>query len=319
MNLIEAKSDVSRKMSINQLTGNVSGNIKSLRDNLIGIISNIEVNIDYPEYNDIEEITNNKIKEEIERIKEKITSLIKESENGKLIKEGIKISIIGKPNVGKSSLLNYLIEEDKAIVTEYAGTTRDLVEGQIILNGVVCNLVDTAGIRETDDIVEKIGVEKSIDTITSSDLIILLLNNNEELTEEDKKLLDLIITKKHIIVINKIDLEQRININDDNIIKISVKEQKGIELLKQKIIEIFNLDQIETKDMSYLCNARSISLLKQARNIITESINSINQNAPIDIAELNLKEAWEVLGSIIGETYTEELIEEMFERFCLGK
>jgi len=318
MNLIEAKSDIARKMSINQLNGTVTNSIKDLRNNIVNIISNIEVNIDYPEYNDIETVTNKKIKKSIIKIKTKIENAIKESENGKLIKEGIKIGIIGRPNVGKSSLLNLLLEEEKAIVTDIAGTTRDIVEGQIIINGIMCNIIDTAGIRETENVVEKIGVQKSIDIINSSDLVILLLNNNEELTKEDKKLLSMIKNKNHIIVINKIDLENKINI-PENVIKISAKEKKGIEELKQEIIKIYNLDKISTSDMSYLCNARSISLLKKSLKEINAAITSIEKNEPIDITEISLKEAWNSLGSIIGETYTDELIDEMFERFCLGK
>ena len=318
MNLIEAKSEIARKMSISQLTGSVTNIINSLRDDIVGIISNIEVNIDYPEYNDIEIVTNEKIKGLIEDIKSRIEKSIQESENGKLIKEGIKIGIIGRPNVGKSSLLNLLLEEEKAIVTDIAGTTRDIVEGQIIINGITCNIIDTAGIRKTDNIVEKIGVSKSLEIVNSSDLIILLLNNNEELTNEDKELLSMIKDKNHIIVINKTDLDNKLMI-DEKAIKISAKEKIGIEELKNEIIRIFNLDKIETSDMSYLCNARSISLLKEALKLINESISSIDKKEPIDITELSLKEAWSKLGSIIGETYSDELIDEMFERFCLGK
>ena len=318
MNLIEAKSDIARKMSINQLTGNVTNSIKKIRKDIVNIISNIEVNIDYPEYNDIEEVTNNKIKDLIEEIKKQIEKLITESVNGKIIKEGIKIGIIGRPNVGKSSLLNLLLEEEKAIVTDIAGTTRDIVEGQININGIICNIIDTAGIRKTENIVEKIGVKKSLDIIESSDLIILILNNNEELSKEDKELLSLIKNKNHILVINKTDLETKLKLNE-KAIKISAKEKSGIEELKQEIIRIFNLDKINTLDLSYLCNARSISLLKKSLKEINEAIKNINLNSPIDITELNLKEAWNTLGSIIGETYTEELINEMFERFCLGK
>ena len=319
MNLIESKTEISRKMSINQLTGSVSNNIKEIRNDIVKIISNIEVNIDYPEYNDIETITNDKIKDSIEKIKQEIEKLIKNAENGKLIKEGINIGIIGRPNVGKSSLLNLLLEEEKAIVTDIEGTTRDIVEGTIKLNGIICNIIDTAGIRETSNIVEKIGVNKSLEIIDKSDLIILLLNNNEKLQEEDKKLLSLIKNKNHIIVINKIDLEDKLEYINDDVIRISTKEQKGINNLKEKITEIYNLDKIELDDVTYLCNARSISLLKIAKEQIIESLEEIQNNAPIDIVELSLKDSWNTLGSIIGETYSDELINEMFKRFCLGK
>jgi len=319
MNLIEAKTDISRKISINQLNGQVSNVIKNLRTELVDIISNIEVNIDYPEYEDIEVITNEKIYPQVLSIKENLELIIKKSEDGKIIKDGINIGIIGKPNVGKSSLLNTLLEEDKAIVTDIEGTTRDIIEGKIIINGIVCNIIDTAGIRETDNIVEQIGVNKSLNIIDSSDLIIMILNNNEKITEEELELLSKIKNKNHIVVINKIDLENNLNIDIENPIKISVKNNIGIEEIKNRITEIFNLDKISTTDMSYLSNARSISLLKTSLNKINECLDNINNNTPIDIIELDLKECWSTLGEIIGETYTDELIDEIFSRFCLGK
>jgi len=319
MNLIEAKTDISRKMSINQLNGQVSNIIKELRTALVDIISNIEVNIDYPEYEDIEVLTSDKIYPQVLSIQEKIKNIIKKSEDGKIINEGIKIGIIGRPNVGKSSLLNTLLEEEKAIVTDIEGTTRDIVEGKIIINGIVCNIIDTAGIRETDNIVEQIGVNKSFDIIDSSDLIIMILNNNEQITSEELELLAKIKKKNHIIVINKTDLENRLNLYVDNAIKISIKDNTGIDNIKNRITEIFNLDKISTTDMSYLSNARSISLLKQSLKKIDECITNITKDAPIDIIELDLKECWNILGEIIGETYTDELIDQIFSRFCLGK
>ena len=319
MNLIESETDTAREMSINQLTGSVSNLISNLRTELIDIISNIEVNIDYPEYEDIEVLTTDKILPDIKNIKNKLINIINDAENGKLLNSGIKIGIIGKPNVGKSSLLNTLLEEDKAIVTDIEGTTRDIVEGKFVLNGIVCHIIDTAGIRETDNIVEQIGVSKSLEIIEDADLIILMLNNNEEITKEELELLDKIKNKKHIIVINKVDLDNKIKINNTNIIKISIKENKGIDNLKNKIIEMFNLGEIKTKDLTYLSNARSISLLEKALKIINESIENIGNNVPIDIIEMDLRECWETLGEIIGETYTDELIDEIFGRFCLGK
>ena len=319
MNLIEAKTDISRKMSINQLNGQVSNIIKNLRTELVDIISNIEVNIDYPEYEDIEIVTNEKIYPQVMLIKDKIEEIIKKSEDGKIINEGINIGIIGKPNVGKSSLLNALLEEEKAIVTDIEGTTRDIVEGKIIVNGIVCNFIDTAGIRETDNLVEKIGVNKSLNIINTADLIMMILNNNEKITEEELDLLNKIKNKNNIIIINKIDLENNLNINIEEAIKVSIKENIGIDKIKNQISEIFNLDKISTNDMSYLSNARSISLLKKSLNKINECIENINNNTPIDIVELDLKECWNILGEIIGETYTDELINEMFSRFCLGK
>lgn len=319
MNLIEAKTDIARKMSINQLNGQVSNVIKTLRNKLIDIISNIEVNIDYPEYEDIEVLTTEKILPQVLSIKTELEKIIKKSEDGKLINEGINIGIIGKPNVGKSSLLNALLEEDKAIVTDIEGTTRDIVEGKIIINGIVCNIIDTAGIRETDNIVEQIGVNKSYGIIKKSDLIIMILNNNEEIITEELELIKQIKNKNHIIVINKIDLDNKLNINEPNTIKISIKEHKGIENIKNRITELFNLDKISTEDMSYLSNARSISLLKQTLNKINECLENISKDVPIDIIELDLKESWNLLGEIIGQTYTDELIDEIFSRFCLGK
>lgn len=319
MNLIEAKTDIARKMSINQLNGQVSNVIKTLRNKLIDIISNIEVNIDYPEYEDIEVLTSEKILPQVLSIKTELEKIIKKSEDGKLINEGINIGIIGRPNVGKSSLLNALLEEDKAIVTDIEGTTRDIVEGRIIINGIVCNIIDTAGIRKTDNIVEQIGVNKSYDIIKKSDLIIMILNNNEEITSEELELIKQIKNKNHIIVINKIDLDNKLNINEPNIIKISIKEHKGIENIKNRITELYNLDKISTEDMSYLSNARSISLLKQTLNKINECLDNISKDIPIDIIELDLKESWNILGEIIGQTYTDELIDEIFSRFCLGK
>lgn len=321
MNLISSKTEKSRKLSINQLSGKVSNNIKELRSKLVSIISNIEVNIDYPEYEDIEVVTSEKIYPELVSFKKELQEIIKKSEEGKIINEGIDVGIIGRPNVGKSSLLNNLLEEDKAIVTDIAGTTRDIVEGTINLDGIILNIIDTAGIRETDNVVEKIGVEKSKSIIDKCDLIILILNNNDELTQEDLELLDLIKDKKHIILINKIDLETKINLEllKEDYLKISVKDNIGIEELKAKIKQLFNLGELETEDLTYLSDARSISLLNKSLNYINESINSINNDEPIEIVEFNIKDAWETLGEIIGETYKEELLDELFSRFCLGK
>ena len=320
MNLISSKTDKARKMSINELNGTVSNLIEDMRDDLIKIISNIEVNIDYPEYDDIEVITNEKILPEIKIIQEKITKTIKESENGRLLNEGINVGIIGRPNVGKSSLLNTLLEEQKAIVTDIEGTTRDIVEGTLSLNGVILNIIDTAGIRETDNVVEKIGVEKSFEIIDKSDLIIFILNNNEPLTSEDLELYNIIKEKKHITVLNKIDLESKIDLSNikEEIIKVSLINNNA-DTIKDKIIELFNLEQLETNDLTYLSNARSISLLKQANINIINAKTCIDNNEPIDIVELELKQAWDKLGEIIGETYTEKLLDELFSRFCLGK
>ena len=320
MDLISSKAESARKISINTLTGETSNSIKNLRSELVKIISNIEVNIDYPEYEDIEVLTNESILPDIKKFKEKLEEIIKKSEDSKVIKEGIRVGIIGRPNVGKSSLLNSLLEEEKAIVTDVPGTTRDIVEGSLIVSGIPLNIIDTAGIRKTEDTVEKIGVEKSLKIIDTSDLLIYILNNNEEITEEEKEILEKTKNKKRIIVVNKIDLKTKLNKKLlDSYIEISVKENIGIDKIKDEIKRLFNIGEISTNDMTYLSNARSIALLKKSLNNINDAINEINNNNPIDIVELSLKESWNNLGEVIGETYTDELLDELFSRFCLGK
>ena len=241
-----------------------------------------------------------------------------------MIKDGIKTSIIGRPNVGKSSLLNNLLEEDKAIVTDIAGTTRDIVEGQIRINGIILNMIDTAGIRETDDKIEAIGVEKSLKIMEESDLILFMLNNNEPLTEDIKELLSKLEDKKYLILINKNDLDSKLNreelnIKKDRIIDLSIIENKGIEELKEKIVELFNIEEIETKDPTYLSNTRSISILKNCLKRVEDVEQGLMNNLPIDMIELDIKNIWEELGNINGSSYEEELLDEMFSRFCLGK
>ena len=324
MDMINAKTNTQREMAANGINGKVSDLINKLRDDMIQIISNINVNIDYPEYDDVDIITNEIMIPKIINLKEKIIKILDESKNGLIIKEGIKTSIIGRPNVGKSSLLNALLQEDKAIVTDIAGTTRDIVEGQISINGIILNMIDTAGIRETEDIIEAIGVEKSIKMMNDSDLVLFILNNNEELTEEIKKLLKELKNKNYIIIINKIDLETRLDLNDldinkDNIINMSIINNQGIDELKEKIIEMFNLSKIETKDPTYLSNTRSISILQKCLDSIEEIEEGLNNNMPIDMIELDIRNIWEELGKVNGSTYEEELLDEMFSRFCLGK
>lgn len=321
MNVISSKTDKARIQSINQLSGKVSNRIKDLRNKLVSIIANIEVNIDYPEYEDIEEVTTDKVKPQLLDFKQELEKIITKSNEGKIINQGINVGIFGRPNVGKSSLLNNLLEEEKAIVTDIEGTTRDIVEGTINLNGVILNIIDTAGIRETDNLVEQIGVEKSKNIMEKCDLSILILNNNEPLTTEDKELLHKIRDKKNIILVNKTDLENKLDLKElpNDYLKISIVNNEGIEELKERISKLFNLGQLETEDLTYLSDARSISLLRKSLSYIEESINSINNEEPIEIVEINIKEAWSVLGEIIGETYKEELLDELFSRFCLGK
>ena len=292
MDMIDAKTDTQRKMAVNQISGKTSNLINELRDDMIQIISNINVNIDYPEYDDVDIITNDIMIPKITNLKEKIEKILKESENGKIIKEGIKTSIIGRPNVGKSSLLNALLEEEKAIVTDIAGTTRDIVEGQISINGILLNIIDTAGIRETDDKVESIGVERSIKMVDQSDLVLFVLNNNEELTDDIKEILEKVKNKNYLILINKTDLEKKLdieslNIPNEKIIYLSIKNNKGIDELKEKIIELFNIETLETKDPTYLSNTRSISILKNCLKSIKEVENGLKNYQLTDI-ELNI-------------------------------
>ena len=322
MDLINSKSESEKKLALNQIGGKVSNLIKNLRQKILEVLANIEVKIDYPEYEDIEDVTYNDLNNNIIEVEEEIKRIIKESENGKIIKEGIKTAIIGRPNVGKSSILNNLLEEEKAIVTDIEGTTRDTVEGSIVINGIILDLIDTAGIRKTEDKVESIGVNKSLQTIEKADLILFVLNNNEKLTEYAKEILEKIKEKNHIIIINKIDLENKLEINqlkEENIVKISALKDNNLEELKNKIIEMYNLEELESKDATYLTNARGLSLLKQAQEIISDIKNGIKTQQPIDMIEIDLKRIWELLGEITGETYQEELINQLFSQFCLGK
>ena len=322
MDLINSKSESEKKLALNQIGGKVSNLIKNLRKKILEVLANIEVKIDYPEYEDIEDVTYNDLNNNIIEVEEEIKRIIKESENGKIIKEGIKTAIIGRPNVGKSSILNNLLEEEKAIVTDIEGTTRDTVEGSIVINGIILDLIDTAGIRKTEDKVESIGVNKSLQTIEKADLILFVLNNNEKLTEYDKEILDKIKNKNHIIIINKIDLDNKLEIEqlkENNIVRISALKDNNLEELKNKIIEMYNLEELESKDATYLTNARGLSLLKQAQEIISDIKNGIKTQQPIDMIEIDLKRIWELLGEITGETYQEELINQLFSQFCLGK
>ena len=322
MDLIESKTETSRKLAISGMEGKVSKLVKNIIDNLVKVNANIEVNIDYPEYEDIEIVTKEKIEEMSKYINKELTKLLNESENGKLIKDGINTLILGRPNVGKSSILNKLIEEEKAIVTSVAGTTRDIVEGQIRVNGILLNIIDTAGVRETEDIVEKIGVEKSLSLVNDADLIILVFNNNEKLTAEDKKLLEYTKEKKRIIVINKIDLENNLdisNLKNERIVKVSALKDSGIENLKNEINDMFNLEEINLGDFTYLSNSRQISLVKKAVEISKNLEDALNNDVPIDLLEIDIKEICEILGEIIGESYDDKLIDTLFSNFCLGK
>ena len=322
MDIVNAKTEGARKLSINQLEGRLTKIIRDFRQKLLELLANVEVNIDYPEYEDIEVVTIDKIKEQVKIMKDSISEIVKESENRKIIKEGINVAIVGKPNVGKSSILNRLLGENKAIVTDIAGTTRDIVEGSISLNGIELNFIDTAGIRETTDIVEKYGVEKSINEINKADLVILVLNNNEEITLDDKELIERVKDKKYITVINKKDLDKKLNIEElnlSNIIYTDTVSMDGIESLKNKIIELFNLDEIESGNMDIFTNTRQITLAKECLPILNDVESGIENNVPVDMVAIDIKRIWTILGEILGENYSEELIDQLFSQFCLGK
>src|SRR5574344_13678 len=321
MDMINSKTEKARKLAMNQVDGKVSRLIDNLRDDLAQILSNIEVNIDYPEYEDILQLTIDDLKPKIENIDDKVTKILQQSEDGKIVKNGINVGILGRPNAGKSSLLNNLLNEDKAIVTDVQGTTRDFVEGSISLMGIPLNIIDTAGIRETNNIVEKIGVDKSLNLIDKADLIILMLDNSKSINDDELALYNKIKTKKHIVVLNKIDLSPKINLSKipEEVINISTLKNIGIDKLTNKIKTLFNLEQLETSDLTYLSNADSISKLREVHNLIINIKQALNNNIPIDMIEIDIKTIWNLLGEITGKNYDDELIDQLFSRFCVGK
>lgn len=320
--LINAKTEASRKMSMNGVTGELSRIIKNLRNKLLTIIANIEVNIDYPEYEDAIVYTNELLKTNIIEIKNELKKIVDESEKGSIIKNGINVGIVGKPNVGKSSLLNRLINEDKAIVTDVEGTTRDIVEGKIVINGIEINLIDTAGIRQTSNVVEKIGVEKSKSILETSDLLLAIFDGSKPLTKDDLDILKEIENKKSIIIINKEDLPMQIEkekFSRYKTLQISIKENKGINDIIEEIKLLFNLNELETQDFTYLSNARQINLIKNCLSL-SEEINKQNEkNTPVDLIQIDIQRLWEKLGELTGESYKDELLDEIFSKFCLGK
>ena len=319
--LIVAKTDAARTLAINNVDGKLTKKIRDLREKIVKILSNIEVNIDYPEYTDELEVTHELMNKYLSEITKDLDNLVSGAKNGRLIKNGVNIAIIGKPNVGKSSILNYLLDEDKAIVTNIPGTTRDIVEGTITLNGVALNFIDTAGIRETDDIVEKIGVDKSKSVASSADIIIYVLNNNEEISSEELETMGNLDSKKTIIFVNKSDLEQKINLGNISreIILGNTVSDDGLDNLLVAIKNKLNLDSIVNKDMSYLSNIREITLVNKANDALNSAKISLEEGLPIDVIEIDLKRAWEYLGEIIGEAYEDELVDNIFSNFCLGK
>lgn len=320
--LINAKTEASRKMSMNGVTGELSRIIKNLRNKLLTIIANIEVNIDYPEYEDAIVYTNELLKTNIIEIKNELKKIVDESEKGSIIKNGINIGIVGKPNVGKSSLLNRLINEDKAIVTDVEGTTRDIVEGKIVINGIEINLIDTAGIRQTSNVVEKIGVEKSKSILETSDLLLAIFDGSKPLTKDDLDILKEIENKKSIIIINKEDLPMKIEkekFSRYKTLQISIKENKGINDIIEEIKSLFNLNELETQDFTYLSNARQINLFKNCLSLSEEIDKQNEKNTPVDLIQIDIQRLWEKLGELTGESYKDELLDEIFSKFCLGK
>jgi len=320
MDLIHAKTEASLNVAVNGLDGRVSLLIKNLREEVLTIIANIEVNIDYPEYDDVKIVTNEILKPKIIEVISKMNHILDVAKTGKIIRDGIKTVIVGKPNVGKSSLLNKLMREEKAIVTEVAGTTRDLIEGYINIGGITLNLVDTAGLRETKDIVEAIGVERTKKVINEAELILLVLNNNEPLSVDDFTLLQLTEHKKRIIVINKIDLVSKIDKMDlKHYVETSMLNENSVHLIEKEIKGLFEIGDIKPKDLTYISNSRHIAKLKNARNALNEAMISIEEAMPVDMIEIDVKDAWIYLGEILGEEVGESLINELFSKFCLGK
>ena len=322
MDVINSKSNDDRILALKSLEGQTTKKIKKFRAELNDLISHIEVNIDFPEYNDIEVMTKNKIEKKLKNQITELKKIIEQSEDRQIIKAGIKTLIVGRPNVGKSSILNNLLEYDKAIVTNIEGTTRDIVEGNILLKGIPLNIIDTAGIRKTSDVIEQIGVKKSLSLINEADLVLVVLNGNEELTSEDLEILDKTKDKTSIVVINKSDLPQKINkdlLTNRIVVESTTTNEFGLENLKSKIIKMFNLDQISTLDQTYLNNARQLSLAKKALSSLEEAEKSSINNVPVDLIQIDLMDAFTKLGEIISITYSEEVINNLFKNFCVGK
>lgn len=326
MDFIRSKTDRASKVAMNQIEGRLSDLIKKQRQSILEILAQVEVNIDYPEYDDVEDATTEFLLEQSKEIKQEINRLLDTGAQGKIMREGLSTVIVGKPNVGKSSMLNNLIQDNKAIVTEVAGTTRDVLEEYVNVRGVPLRLVDTAGIRETEDIVEKIGVERSRKALSQADLILFVLNNNEALTQEDYTLYEVVKNEDVIVIVNKMDLEQNIDINevkdmigDTPLIQTSMLKQEGIDELEIQIRDLFFGGEVQNQDMTYVSNSRHISLLKQARQTIQDAIDTAESGVPMDMVQIDLTRTWEILGEIIGETASDELIDQLFSQFCLGK
>ncbi len=325
IDIINAKSDKELKTGVKQLEGFLSNEIAKIKQEILDVMVNIEVAIDYPEY-DVDEVTNKQISDMLDSVEKKLKRLESSFDNGKIIKEGIKTAIVGKPNAGKSSLLNAILKEDRAIVTEIEGTTRDTIEEFVTINGIPLKLVDTAGIRKAKDEVEKIGISKSREIAKEADLIIAIFDSSKDLTDEDMEILNLIKGKKVIILLNKIDLNSKIDENDSrlldvsrDIIRVSALNNLGIDKLYEKITDLFNLDQINLDNEVLITNLRQKNLITKAIEHIQETKNTMSNNMPLDIVAISIKEILEDLGSITGDEVSEDIIDEIFSKFCLGK
>ncbi|MDQ0872251.1 tRNA modification GTPase [Paenibacillus sp. V4I3] len=325
IDLIRAKSDRAFKVALKQVEGNLSKQIKHLRHVLVELMAHVEVNIDYPEH-DVEEMTNTFIKSKCDTVMLEIDRLLITAEQGKILREGIETAIVGKPNVGKSSLLNELAQENRAIVTDIPGTTRDVIEEFVNIGGIPLKLLDTAGIRETSDLVEQIGVERSKTALAEADLILLVLNSNEELEFDEIALMKQLADKQTIVILNKTDLARKLNVEQvlsyfpqERIVELSLIENKGIEDLEKAIAAIFFEGKLESSDLTYVSNVRHISLLKQAKRSLQDALDANEQYVPIDMIQIDIRATWEQLGEIIGDSVGESLIDQIFTQFCLGK
>jgi tRNA modification GTPase len=326
MDLIRAKTDKAMNLAINQLDGNLSHLIRQLRQDILQTLAQVEVNIDYPEYDDVEELTTRLLLEKAQMVKAQIESLLATAQQGKILREGLSTAIIGRPNVGKSSLLNHLLKEEKAIVTDIAGTTRDVIEEYVNVRGVPLKLIDTAGIRDTEDVVEKIGVERSRKALKEAELILLVLNQSEKLTPQDQQLLTLTKGARRIILLNKTDLpaqitseELRSYITDEPVFSVSVLNNEGLDQLEQAIADLFFGGKTTDKDASYLSNTRHIALLENAAYSLSEVIEGIEAGMPVDLVQIDMTRCWDYLGEVVGDSVQDELITQLFSQFCLGK
>ncbi|MDP4084674.1 MAG: tRNA uridine-5-carboxymethylaminomethyl(34) synthesis GTPase MnmE [Bacillota bacterium] len=326
MDLIRAKTDRAMNVALKQMEGRLSKLIRHLRQEILEVLAHVEVNIDYPEYEDVEEMTHNMLMEKALHVQKEIKGLLQTSNQGKILREGLSTVIVGRPNVGKSSLLNSLVHENKAIVTDIPGTTRDVIEEYVNVRGVPLRLLDTAGIRETEDIVERIGVERSRQVLKEADLLLFLLNFADNLTEEDENLFRAVEDMNVIVIVNKTDLPQKIDMErvkslsaNHKLVTTSLLEDQGIDDLEEAISSLFFEGTIEAGDITYVSNSRHIALLDQALHTIGEAIEGVELGIPIDIVQIDLTRTWELLGEIVGESVHESLIDQLFSQFCLGK